>query len=132
MSVPKEHRYEADIVGHAPPFKWSLQRIEYGKTRVSAGKSGSADTYELALADAEIAAELAHHEWVHRSTTETVIVLVVPVEEPPKDDGPSAAELERMFQMRCADDPVIKPKPDAMYERQDPKRPDIDPADFAD
>lgn len=64
--------YSVKITGHAPPFRWEVERqIDGGSKACPAGCKGEADSREQAYVDARAAAGAAEWDRVHR---ETVVV----------------------------------------------------------
>lgn len=80
-------RFEVDVIGHRPPYRWKLFRAHndsYGRTLVKGedGRevSGEADAVVDAAFAGQAAAKEAYQRWLHQTTKETFEVLVAPAE----------------------------------------------------
>lgn len=94
---PTKVRYEVEVVGHRPPFKWKLYRIIPNGNRMQVyggDHEGEADSREIAISDATIAAERLHDEWLHASTKTIDVVFEGDAKAP---EVMAAEELERQI-----------------------------------
>jgi hypothetical protein len=84
-------RYEVEITGHQPPFKWQLKRTTNGTTN-NLGDAGEAQTREEALWDAQDAAMNREYTRKHQTTKRTEVLFEV--DEDALPDPPDSAEAE--------------------------------------
>lgn len=97
--MSSEVRFEVQIIGYRPPYRWKLWRSQPGvNTRVAVKRGpdqigGEADVFEDAVFDAQEAAKTGYEEWLQENTFENVEVL----------RGP--AKVERRSEI-----PVIEPR----------------------
>lgn len=77
-------KFEAEVIGHRPPFMWKLWVTAPGvnvRNQVkldNAQVQGSSDTFEEAVFEAQEAAKDAYERWLRERTKEFVEVLVAP------------------------------------------------------
>ena len=90
-------RYEVEITGHAPPYKWQLLRQEPGKT-IKLGDTGETQTPEEALWDAQDAACRREYDRKHSVTKRTEVLFEVDEASDNTPDPPAIAEAWQDFQ----------------------------------
>jgi hypothetical protein len=83
-------KYEAEIRGHEPPYKWRLYRSGpgFGRHFVS-GAEGEAESITGAALDAAESAKEYHQKWLHQKALRTVEVFTgddLPEEDIAADD----------------------------------------------